>query len=195
MNRCSTYSVSNRGHCHPPLRGGGMKGGMKWLEDRTLQCCFGLTMGCFCLVERCVCVWKELLEVCVTERNRRKERERGKVTLWKYCHPPHKDRETDTHTQNLWTVLWPSTDLSLYLVHLSTGNLLILLSTHHSVQLLSLCSSKLHRKLALSAIVIPCLRSIWRLKWSQNESVCKIKVELLQKSMYEIRGQHTKLNS
>ena len=29
FHRCSTYSVSDRGHCHPPLRGGGLKGGMK----------------------------------------------------------------------------------------------------------------------------------------------------------------------
>lgn len=68
----------------PPLRGGGMKRGMKRPEDRTLQRLFGLTMGCFCLPKRWVCVWREGLGVCVCARERDEELLPHGITI-----PPH----------------------------------------------------------------------------------------------------------
>ncbi len=72
------------------------------------------------------CVWKEGSGVCVIER---RTEERRVVTSWKH-YSPHAQRHTDPFSHS---VLWPCADLSQYLVHLSTGDLLILLSTHHSL--------------------------------------------------------------
>lgn len=61
LHRCSTYSVSERGHCHPHWGVEGMEGRMKWPEDRTLSASLWFDNGLF-LPGRTVCV-------CVSGRN------------------------------------------------------------------------------------------------------------------------------
>lgn len=109
-----------------------------WSDRRTgpFQRLSGLTMGCFCLAELCVCAWTG--GILVTSWNR---------------YPTHTYTRADPLS---CSVLWPCADLSRYLVHLSTGDLLILLSTHHSLSK-HIQSPPWLRNIKPSAKVSPCL--------------------------------------
>lgn len=92
----------------PPIQNGGMMGGIKGVEDRTLQCLFGSTMSCFCFTERWVCVWNG------REGRWKEQREEELLPHRSTVHPKHTHMHASTHTctrtilqLSYMTLYWP----------------------------------------------------------------------------------------